>query len=282
MKLELWYVEAPISLQQAYALLQQPQHCSPSKYQVYAHLSRQGYKVRRRGNIASGKRNLHFAGLSSTKRVCGDPIPQIPEFNFPPSAADKDHLDCIPDFGISGTVELRFDEPNLIPESCRNRLKTYTIPNEIVEKETGKHLRIKIAPKAQNWIEFKKESETSLPANPLFQGNTKPLILVNGRVDFSRLKIFNSEPNSSQEDSELEIVFDVYSPGSNYRKSSPGVPNFSVAITEWTAPFPLLSTQQQLLAQCSKETTLLLAITGQGNDVSFYQLRNTCQSPCSP
>ena len=249
MKLELWYVEAPISLQQAYALLQQPHHCSPSKYQVYAHLSRQGFKVQRNPTyIASGKRNLHFTEFSSNKRVCGDPKPQIPEFKkkFRPSAADKDHLDRIPDFGISGTVELRFDEPNLIPESCRNRLKTYTLPIE-----TGNN-------------------------------NTKPLILVNGRVDLSRLKIFKSEPNYSPEDSELEIVFDVYSPGPNYRKSSPGVPNFSVAITEWTAPFPSLSTQQQLLAQCSKETTLVMAITGQGNDVSFYQLRNTCKSPCCP
>lgn len=76
------------------------------------------------------------------------------------------------------------------------------------------------------------------------------------------------------DNTELQISYDVYSPGRHFRKTNPGTPCYILAIANWNSPFPSVSSLARFKRECGPEISPLLAIAGPGSDVSFYQLKD--------
>ncbi|KAI9557526.1 hypothetical protein GHT06_017354 [Daphnia sinensis] len=235
-KLELWYSGTPVSVQQAYQILLVDELCSSLKYRVYSHLCRQGYRLVRR-------------------------------LLFGSSAAEPSDYDCIPHFlaSTSASVLIQFSDLESLPESIRNRESTY-----VVNKKDFLHFCVD-----------REEVATSISSasttNPLFSGKTKPLLLGNyiGDPYYTNDGLYNptDEELNQTEDDDLQICYDVYSPGRHFRKSNPGPPCFALAIAEWSSNVPSLSCLERFKRRCGPKTVPLVAVSGAGSDVSFYQLK---------
>lgn len=196
-KLELFYSGTPVSVQQAYQILLAENLCSTLKYRVYSHLCRQGYRLIRRVNplpSSSNKRSGESMEDLNPKRVKVDDeepnlivnnvtivdmeaaadveLPSEPandhvKLRFLTPAAQPGDYDCIPHLLSPGTesIELKFSDQQLLPESTRNRQSSYVI-------------------KKRDFYVFSEFDEIPTDVNfatnnPLFSGKTKPLLLGN-------------------------------------------------------------------------------------------------------
>lgn len=203
MRLDIWYSGGPISIQQAYSLLLQTDHCTSSQYLVFAHLSRYGYRIKRRTDTLAKKSLMEIQiDPPPGKKLRIDPVDAqslLPNLDislnqsehlviFPPSSVEPWLLNLVPNFGGQGPVNLECD-PILVPESCRN-FRTHAdfadkfklLRQEAATARTGNQYRTKFQQKASNWIEFKKMpmqgvDRTSNSDNPLYRGSAKPLVM---------------------------------------------------------------------------------------------------------
>ncbi|KAK4016722.1 uncharacterized protein LOC116925295 [Daphnia magna] len=287
-KLELWYSGTPVSVQQAYQILLVEDLCSTLKYRVYSHLCRQGYRLVRRVNSPSIsiKRSGDAVQVSSPKRVRTDEpsnhsvknetsvnVSSEKQYDskskllFGSSAAEPSDYDCIPHLlaSASESVLIQFSDLEFLPESIRNRESTY-----VINKKDFLHFCVD-----------REEVATSISLastnNPLFSGKTKPLLLGNfiGDPYYANDGLYNptdEELNQIDED-DLQISYDVYSPGRHFRKSNPGTPCFMLAIAEWSSNVPSLLCFERFKRRCGPKTVPLVAVSGAGSGISFYQLK---------
>lgn len=79
--------------------------------------------------------------------------------------------------------------------------------------------------------------------------------------------------NQNNDDDELQVCYEVYSPGRHFRKSNPGPPCYILAIAKWTSKPPSLSCLERFKRRCGSESVPLIAVAGEGSQVSFYQLK---------
>ena len=179
-------------MQQAYSLLLKKEFCLLEEYQVYAHLSRLGYRVRRSSH--SEQNWVEEEGPSPKKARVDSPLEPPPsqekylkklEYakpNFLPTAADEILLRSIPNLGTSDLVQLTFPDSSLIPKSCHGRQCIYSFGPKIADpnlSETDSELlkSCDAGSKPRNWLDFNADfANISQTNNPLFQGNVKPLI----------------------------------------------------------------------------------------------------------
>lgn len=75
------------------------------------------------------------------------------------------------------------------------------------------------------------------------------------------------------DDNDLQICYDVYSPGQRFRKSNPGPPCYVLAIAGWSSNVPSLSCLERFKRRCGLKTVPLVAVSGAGSGVSYYQLK---------
>lgn len=73
---------------------------------------------------------------------------------------------------------------------------------------------------------------------------------------------------SAYDDKDISVVFDVYQPGSKFRKSAPPLPTFRICVARYEDPVPSLATFQRL-AQASHPIPVKFAIVDHGTVVSF-------------
>nr|CAH0111455.1 unnamed protein product [Daphnia galeata] len=294
-KLELFYSGTPVSVQQAYQILLAENLCSTLKYRVYSHLCRQGYRLIRRVNplpSSSNKRSGESMEDLNPKRVKVDEeepnlivnnvtivdmeaaadveLPSEPandhvKLRFLTPAAQPGDYDCIPHLLSPGTesIELKFSDQQLLPESTRNRQSSYVI-------------------KKRDFYVFSEFDEIPTDVNfatnnPLFSGKTKPLLLGNfiGDPYYANYGLYNPsvEELNQDDDDELQVCYDVYSPGRHFRKSNPGPPCYILAIAKWSSQPPSLSCLERFKRRCGSQSVPLIAVTGEGSQVSFYQLK---------
>lgn len=101
----------------------------------------------------------------------------------------------------------------------------------------------------------------------------------------SRLDIVGSAVKDSKQvddaEDDFRICYSVYSPNRRFRKSDPGPPCYYLAILNKTALIPKLSSLTRMRRACSSTTKGLIAITGAGSDVSFFELKEA-MTPFQP
>ncbi|CAH3184774.1 unnamed protein product, partial [Porites evermanni] len=68
----------------------------------------------------------------------------------------------------------------------------------------------------------------------------------------------------------LQVAFDVYQPGVNFKKTDPGPPHFCIAVCRYYDPPPSLAALSFLTKQCSP-VPLKIALVDGGN-ISFYSV----------
>ena len=68
------------------------------------------------------------------------------------------------------------------------------------------------------------------------------------------------------------MSFHIYPPGSHFRKSDPVVAAYSIVVTTWDQKFPSSAALEHLKKQMHPQTLLMIAVVGQGSDISYYQL----------
>ncbi len=85
----------------------------------------------------------------------------------------------------------------------------------------------------------------------------------------------HSADEKDEDDETLEYIYDVYSPGRKFRKSSPGKPCYCLAVTNWSTAFPGPASLERFKKQCVESVIPLIAVTGQSASVAFYQLKDT-------
>ena len=200
MKLELWYSGGPVSIQQAYSLVLQTDCCTWSQYMVFSHLSRYGYRIKRRTDADAAKKKqtaeIQIDHPPPCKKLRIDPIPNDSinpnrseqHVIFKLSAPEPWLLNLIPNLDGREKVNLECD-PILVPESCRNsrqhdallpKFQSLRQDNEAITRSNEN--RTKFQQKARNWIEFKKMPMQGVDRschsdNPLIGGNSKPLVM---------------------------------------------------------------------------------------------------------
>lgn len=192
-KLQLLYGGSPVSIQQAYQLLLNGKQCTTDQYRAYAHLNRLGYRLLRRT-----RRQLETPKEPPTKRAkMSSPIPSCvsnetaqsttnePQARFQLSVAEESDLNSIPNFGGKQEVRIEFSDENLIPENIRNSRQTcYTIRRDSFSTSVGDDdddessfadTKPNIS-SARNWTEYKASICDDTSSNPLYSGETKPLL----------------------------------------------------------------------------------------------------------
>lgn len=91
-----------------------------------------------------------------------------------------------------------------------------------------------------------------------------------------RLRMLSFSPLTEFDPSDeagLPIAYEVYSPSRPFRKSNPGNPCYSLAITSWDMPFPSPAQQERLKSEANdRGSMVLIAVVGKGSGVSFYQI----------
>lgn len=97
-----------------------------------------------------------------------------------------------------------------------------------------------------------------------------------GEPGASHLGLFDQQ--SSKEEAEandgcIPFCYNVYAPGRHFRKSNPGTPCYTLAITSWSSPLPSAKSMERYRSECDPESIPLIAVTGPGSDVSYYQLK---------
>lgn len=103
-----------------------------------------------------------------------------------------------------------------------------------------------------------------------------------GDPSYSSFNILTDEEMGNVEDiNDLQICYDVYSPGRHFRKSNPGEPCYILAITSWKSNFPSPLSLERFKRACGPETVPLIAVAGSGSDVSFYQLKGVVSPLCA-
>lgn len=87
--------------------------------------------------------------------------------------------------------------------------------------------------------------------------------------------LYNFENGEDDEtnDIDVEFCYSVYSPGRHFRKSNPGKPCYILAIANWNSSPPSFKDLERYSKKCDPESTPLIAITGTGSGVSYYQLK---------
>lgn len=198
-KLELYYDGTPISIQQAYQLLLKDKYCLTDNYIVYSHLNRLGYRLRRQ--IPSTKSKMRRTDTvedgSVTKKVKLD---SSTTFLLPATNSEEDP-EYILNFGDNSAqkiVDIPFPPADLLPESIRDRkgsISYLVVPRsssfvvEDVQHDLSladtSHSTPSIST-ARNWAEYKaaelavgSKAQVDYSDNPLYQGQTKPLIPAN-------------------------------------------------------------------------------------------------------
>lgn len=73
----------------------------------------------------------------------------------------------------------------------------------------------------------------------------------------------------SIDDDPTAIAFDVYQPNRHFRKSSPGIPDFRVAIASYQLPSPTYSQLQALTAKCGGVPLRIATVSDSGTVVMF-------------
>lgn len=74
----------------------------------------------------------------------------------------------------------------------------------------------------------------------------------------------------SGQDSSLQIVFDVYQPGVNFKKSNPGPPDFCITVCRYSDMPPSLASMNSLSQECHP-VPLKIALVDGGN-ILFYSI----------
>jgi len=273
---ELRYAGTAVSIQHAYSLLLKEKCCSLEKYRVYSHLRRQGHRILRSTQVPSGKRTSDQSCSGPSKKPKIDSITnystaknissksnEVQTLLFQRPASDSLDRNVIPDFGCNSSISIVFGDTKLLPESCWNRRSSYTFL-----KKDFFHSDSEL---------MKSDSGYSEPSdNVLFRGKTQPLIyrmdsMKSGSI-YSRLKIFSKASTVPEDNETLHISFHIYPPGSHFRKSDPGVAAYSIVVTTWDQKFPSSAALEHLKKQMHPQTLLMIAVVGQGSDISYYQL----------
>merc|ERR1712071_365594 len=199
---------------------------------------------------------------------------QAKKLLFQCPAADSMDLSLIPDFSSSNpSVRITFSDTTLLPESCITRRDSYVLLKKDFFKCDSQLEKVSI-PKER--VGFSDSVEYVL-----FRGITKPLLCQNDLKSgdiYSRLKIFSKASGVPEDHGTLEIAFDIFSPGVAFRKSDPGTPTHSVVATTWAANFPSFLLLEQMRKQLDPLTVLVIAVVGQGSDISYYQLETSSVS----
>ena len=188
--LELSYSGTPVSVQQAYQLLLKEKHCPSQNYQTYSHLNRLGYKlVRKLPSIKSKLRQDDDDECSTSKKFKMDSSTSF----LLPATKSQDDSDYILNFGekVSSSlkIDIAFPPAALLPESIRDRMGSISYiftpkSTELDVSSVASNSTLSIST-ARNWAEYKAAelAENQIQAeysdNPLYQGETKPLIPAN-------------------------------------------------------------------------------------------------------
>ena len=196
----MYYDGAPISIQQAYQLLLKDKYCLTDNYIVYSHLNRLGYRLRRK--IPSTKSKLRTTDDthdgSVTKKIKLD----LSTSFLLPATNSEDDLEYILNFGDNSAqqiVDIPFPPATLLPESIQDRKGS--ISYEVVPKKQNSSFVVEdvqhdvsllatshstpLISTARNWTEYKaaelaeSQAQVDYSHNPLYQGQTKPLIPAN-------------------------------------------------------------------------------------------------------
>lgn len=80
----------------------------------------------------------------------------------------------------------------------------------------------------------------------------------------------HSADTQSGQNSSLQIVFDVYQPGVNFKKSNPGPPDFCITVCRYSDMPPSLASMNSLSQQCHP-VPLKIALVDGGN-ILFYSI----------
>jgi hypothetical protein len=113
------------------------------------------------------------------------------------------------------------------------------------------------------------------PLEALWSGETKPLVQPREALSFGCIYDRISSPtasasNSGSASSALAPAFDVYAPGTTFRKSSPRKPNYRIAVLDADEPVPPQASINT--ASVSDGVPLLLAVVSAPDVVSFFML----------
>lgn len=89
------------------------------------------------------------------------------------------------------------------------------------------------------------------------------------------------EEDIGKDEDDFHICYKVYSPGRRFKKSDPGPPCYYLSIATKSAPLPKFSSLTHLRRACSSDTKVLIAVTGTGAGVSFFELKEV-MTPFQP
>lgn len=136
---------------------------------------------------------------------------------------------------------------------------------------------------AAKWLELKrsqredKETLLSSPAGVLWRGNVKPLVRPSQATSVGNiLKLLSivrhvdhtSMTTNDRDAKHSEIVYDVFLPDANFRKSNPGQPAVCLCIARQEDAVPDIHDIVGLSRGCPAHTTLMWAVVDSG-DVTF-------------
>ena len=196
----MYYDGAPISIQQAYQLLLKDKNCLTDNYIVYSHLNRLGYRLRRK--IPSTKSKLRTTDDTHDGSVAKKIKLDLSTSFLLPATNSEDDLEYILNFGDNSAqqiVDIPFPPATLLPESIQDRKGS--ISYEVVPKKQNSSFVVEdvqhdvsllatshstpLISTARNWTEYKaaelaeSQAQVDYSHNPLYQGQTKPLIPAN-------------------------------------------------------------------------------------------------------
>lgn len=106
-----------------------------------------------------------------------------PRARFQLSVAEESDLNSIPNFGVNEEIRIEFPDANLLPESIRNSRQTcYTIRRDSFSNSVEDDHEPSVVDtkpnrsSARNWTEYKASICDDMSSNPLYSGETKPLL----------------------------------------------------------------------------------------------------------
>ena len=103
------------------------------------------------------------------------------------------------------------------------------------------------------------KNQTAIVNNSNYEGQD-----INNKID-----IENCAVNNQQEYKNTPLSFDVYKPNANFRRSDPGLPDFHVAVMDFSAPSPPFNTMRYLIDACANIPLRLAAVSDSGTVTMF-------------